>query len=112
MRSMAQSAKQPSRWIACLAIFMVLLAGSVQVCHVCGLDGVGSSTHTVNKVGSLSDTGGLCPICLSSQTASAPVALLTLAPKYAPVAAAILPAIFLQDSEPQFALSIRPPPLH
>ena len=98
--------------IAFTAIFFVLLAGTVQTCHICGLEGTGNGPHKLTRLGQLTDTNGICPICLSSQTASSPVAMVVPEPVYSMVEAAVAPAFSFHSHPQLFALYIRPPPSH
>ena len=92
---------------ACLLVF--LLASTVQACHFCGLPGA-NGDYSVSTPGPATQSGSLCPICLSSQPASAPATLVSLLPRFAAAPKAKPAEEVFRSGETLFALYIRPPP--
>lgn|SRR5579859_3591245 len=105
-----QAACQPSRLLAWMGILVILVVGSVQVCHICGLGGENGS-HSMSTPEPLASPNNLCPICLSSQPAISTTPVLALTPTIAvTVLASSIPQSFY-SSQNLFGLYVRPPPL-
>jgi hypothetical protein len=112
VKRLFQPANQPSRFLTWLGIFVVLVAGSVQASHICGLGISDGQQHSVNTPGPVTSPTGICPICVSSQPATSTAPALASAPTMLPAVTLVAVPQSFHSSERQFALYTRPPPLH
>jgi len=112
MRRSLQSVRGPSQWLTWIGVFVLLTAGSIQACHVCGLDGLLSAQHSISLQVSAGSSGSICPICLSSQPATSASSIEHHGPALALTPFIISDASSFYPAEAIFSLSIRPPPAH
>ncbi|HEV2112609.1 MAG TPA: hypothetical protein VGR50_00595 [Terriglobales bacterium] len=89
---------------------MVLIAASVQTCHVCGLEGLAASHRSIDLQTQAAPQGGICPICLSSQPATSTAPVMALGPVLAITMVDASAASSFDPAETQFSLYTRPPP--
>lgn len=110
MRQDFQSAYGPGRLLAWIGIFIVLVAGSVQACHICGLDGGDAAPHTFAQQVASSSAPNFCSICLSTQPATSAVPVMAQAPAQAIEMVAVSAPTSFYPNDRLFSLYIRPPP--
>lgn len=103
---------QPSRLVLWLCCAILLLVSSVQACHICGLGVLDFSQASLSETQSVTNSGGICLICITSQPATHPVPALRLDPDFSSAEKSVAPSTISDLSSELFALTIRPPPLH